>query len=302
MLDRFAPILFVLLWSTGFIGAKYGLPYAEPMTLLSVRMGFNVAVFLLIAYWMGVRWPKGIEILHAMVAGILIHGIYLGGVFYAIGEGFPAGLSALIVGLQPIVTAFLAGFLFGERLRQVQWIGLALGFIGVALVLSGRFQIPGSAEVMQLGVMVSVCSLFGITIGTLYQKRFCGNLNLIGSSIWQYLGAACFYLPLALAFEEMTIRWTPEFIATMAWLVLGLSVVAVLLLLHLIRKGEASKVASLFYLVPPTVALETYFLFDERLDLMGVAGMALVACGVWLVLRQGAAKGLKKPLASGPAE
>ena len=302
MLDRTAPILFVLLWSTGFIGAKYGLPYAEPMTLLSVRMALNVAVFLVIAKVLGVRWPQGVEILHAMVAGLLIHGIYLGGVFYAISKGFPAGLSALIVGLQPIVTALMAGVLFGERLRWLQWAGLALGFIGVLLVLSGRFSLPGNMEVMQTGVIVSIGSLLGITLGTLYQKRYCAGFNLVGSSIWQYVGAAVFYLPFALVMEEMTILWTPVFILTMAWLVLGLSVVAVLLLMHLIRKGEASKVASLFYLVPPTVALETYILFDETLDVPGILGMVLVAFAVWLVIRQqGAGKAGKLP-PTGPAD
>lgn len=298
MLDRFAPALFVLLWSTGFLGAKYGLPYAEPMTLLTVRMALNVAVFLLMARWMSVRWPQGKDIGHSILVGVLIHGCYLGGVFFAIHKGFPAGLSALLVGLQPILTALIAGLFLGERLRGLQWLGLVLGFAGVVLVLSGRFNLDQLEDSTQIGVIATMISLVGITIGTLYQKKFCAGLNLVGTTTWQYAGAGLFYLPLALSTESMQISWTLPFILTMAWLVLGLSVVAVLLLMYLIRKGEASRVASLFYLVPPTVALETYFLFDETLNAAGLLGMGMVAFGVWMVIRKqanGTPKAAKSP-------
>jgi drug/metabolite transporter (DMT)-like permease len=282
-----APALFVLLWSTGFIGARLGLPYIEPLTFLAVRMGFVVVIMAAIALAGGARWPYANEIGHSLVAGSLVHGLGLGGVFIAISQGVPAGISALIVGLQPIVTSTLANRFMGEKVTPLQWIGLALGLFGVLLVLHDRsIVLAGSV----LGWIANFLSLIGLTLGTLYQKRYCGGIDWRAGNLIQYIGAGVLFTLGAFAFETREIHWTGELIFAMAWLVLVLSIAAVGLLYWLIRRSAATGFASLFYLVPIVTAFFAYILFDERLDSISILGMVICAGGVALVNR-----GIAKP-------
>ncbi len=277
-----APVAFVLLWSTGFIGARYGLPYIEPMTFLAVRMIFVVMVMLAIALIAGAHWPRLPGVGHSLVAGSLVHGAYLGGVFVAISQGVPAGISALIPGLQPILTSTLASRFMGERVSALQWIGLVLGLVGVLMVLHDhRIVASGSA----LGWAASFVSLFGITLGTLYQKRYCGGIDWRAGNTVQYIGAAFLFATGSFAFETQVIHWSGQLIFAIAWLVIVLSVLAVALMYWLIRRSAATSFASLFYLVPATTALFAYFLFGERLDALSIVGMVVCAVGVVLANR-----------------
>jgi drug/metabolite transporter (DMT)-like permease len=276
------PGLFVLLWSTGFVSAKYGLPYAEPLTFLLLRFALVVALMLPLALAMRATWPlTSAQFGHVAVAGVLMQGGYLSGVFCAIHLGMSAGVSALIVGIQPILTAFASAPLFGERLRARQWAGLVLGFGGVLLVVLSRSALSG---ITPATLALSVLALVSITAGTLYQKRYCGAVDLRAGSVIQFSAAGLVLLPLALAFESMQVRWTGEFICTLAWLALVLSIGAISLLYALIRRGAATNVTSLFYLVPPTTALMAYPMFGETLSVAAMVGMALAAIGVALVV------------------
>jgi len=276
------PGLFVVLWSTGFVSAKYGLPYAEPLTFLLLRFVGVVALMLPLALAMRAVWPRTrAQLAHVAAAGVLMQGGYLAGVFCSIHLGMSAGVSALIVGIQPILTAFASAPLFGERLRARQWTGLVLGFGGVLLVVLGRTALSG---ITAATLALSVLALVSITAGTLYQKRFCGAVDLRAGSVIQFSAAGLVLLPLALAFETMQVRWTGEFILTLGWLVCVLSIGAISLLYMLIRKGAATTVATFFYLVPPCTALMAYFMFGETLNAAAMAGMALAALGVALVV------------------
>ncbi|MCE8037860.1 DMT family transporter [Halomonas sp. MCCC 1A11062] len=282
------PILFVALWSTGFIGAKFGLPHAEPFTFLFIRFVLTLTLLIPLVKLMGSAWPQGWRLKgHIAVSGLLVHGAYLGGVFYGIYLGMPAGLTALLVGLQPLLTATLAGPMLGERIAATQWLGLALGLIGITLVLGSKLD-PG-AELFQgfgLGALACVLvALAGITLGTLYQKRFCTGMPLLSGTVVQYLSSGALLGLGALLLEERHVEWTLTFVLTLGWLVLVLSIAAILLLMALIRRGEASRVASLFYLVPPVTALQAWWLFDERLPLAALAGMAVTIVGVVLAAR-----------------
>jgi len=277
-----APILFVLLWSTGFIGAKFGMPYAEPMTFLGVRMLCVVVLQGIIAVASLARWPNAAETGHSMVAGSLVHGLYLGGVFLAISQGVPAGISALIPGLQPIIAATIANRWLGERVSGLQWFGLALGLAGVVLVLHDR-TITGAGS--WIGWTASFASLIGIALGTLYQKRFCGGIDWRTGNFVQYLTAAVMFWIAALLFETRDIRWTGEFIFAIAWLTIVLSIGAVTLMYWLIRRSAATGFSSLFYLVPAVTALFAYALFGEKLDVLSLAGMLVCAVGVFVVSR-----------------
>ena len=277
-----APALFVLLWSTGFIGARYGMPYIEPLTFLAVRMGFAVVIMAAIALLAGARRPNVNEVGHSLVAGSLVHGLTLGGVFTAISQGVPAGISALILGLQPIVTSTLASRFIGEKVTRLQLVGLALGLVGVLLVLHDRnIVLAGSA----LGWVASILALIGITIGTLYQKRYCGGIDWRAGNLVQYVGAGALFTLGAFAFETREIHWTGELIFAMVWLVLALSIAAVGLMYWLIRRSAATGFASLFYLVPVVTAFFAYILFGERLDSISIFGMVICAGGVALVNR-----------------
>lgn len=285
------PGLFVLLWSTGFIGAKYGLPYVEPFTFLLLRFAIVVALLLPVALVTRAPWPRRwVDVGHVAVTGLLVHAVYLGGVFAAIDLGVPAGLAALIVGLQPLLTATLVGPLLGERVRPRQWLGFMLGLAGVFMVLGEKL---GGAEGGSLfqgfgggGIVLTLAALIGITAGTLYQKRFCQALDLRTGTVIQYAAATAAMAAVAPLFETMRIQWTGDFVFALTWLVVVLSLGAISLLMMLIRRGEAARTAGLFYLVPPCTALVAYLLFDERLGLLALAGMAIAAAGVALVVRR----------------
>jgi drug/metabolite transporter (DMT)-like permease len=197
--------LFVLLWSTGFIGARYGLPYIEPLTFLAARMAFAVVIMAGIALAGGARWPHANEVGHSLVAGSLVHGLCLGGVFTAISQGVPAGISALILGLQPVVTSTLANRFMGEKVTRLQWVGLALGLLGVLLVLHDRNIVLAGPV---LGWVASFLSLIGMTLGTLYQKRYCGGIDWRTGNLIQYAGAGVLFTLGAYAFETREIHWT----------------------------------------------------------------------------------------------
>jgi drug/metabolite transporter (DMT)-like permease len=279
-----APALFVVLWSTGFVAAKAGLPYIEPMTFLALRFGLVCAAMLPVALLGGATWPDAATATHVAVVGLLMHGGYLGGVFASIAHGLPAGLSALIVGLQPLLTACVVGPLLGERVRGAQWAGFILGLAGVALVLSDKlaFDRAGLGAAALSGV-----ALVGITAGTLYQKRFCVGVDLRSGAVIQYAAATAAMLACAWPLETMQVHWTPQLAAALAWLCLPMSLGAVSLLMLLIRRGAAAKVASLFYLVPPLTALFAWWLFGETLGILAMGGMGLAALGVALVQRGG---------------
>lgn len=281
---RLMPMLFVVLWSTGFIGAKFGLPYVEPLTFLSVRYVLVIGLMTLLALAMRAPWPASPrEAIHIGVTGLLVHAVYLGGVFMSIHHGLPAGVSALVVGMQPLLTAALAGVLLGERVSARQWTGLALGFGGVALVVGSKANVDGiGADALAHMLIPAVAALLGITAGTLYQKRFCPRFDLRTGSVLQFLPSLALTALIASQTETMEIQWTGEFIFALTWLVLVLSLGAISLLNLLIRSGSAVNVASLFYLTPPTTALIAWAMFGETLSALALAGMALAVSGVWL--------------------
>jgi drug/metabolite transporter (DMT)-like permease len=278
--------LFVLLWSTGFIGSKLGAADAEPFTFLSLRFVLAILVLLPVAILReslkGGWRSRG----HAALVGALIHGGYLGGVFWAIRHGMPAGVAALIVSLQPILTSVLAGPLLGEKLAARNWAGLALGFLGALLIVGPK--LAGASAGFNSGVngatlAATVIALLAITLGTLHQKRFASGGDVIAGAIWQYLGALLVVGGAAMLFETRTINWSPKFIFALGWLVMALSIGAILLLMLLIRQHAVSGVSGLFYLVPACTAAMAYVMFDERLTPVQIVGMAIAIAGVVLI-------------------
>lgn len=277
---RAAPLTFVFFWSTGFIGTKLGMPYAEPMTFLSLRMGVVVALLAAIVLIVRPRWPVGVEAAHSAVAGILVHGFYLGGVFVAISQGVPAGISALIPGLQPILTSTIANRFMGERVTPLQWAGLAMGLLGVMLVLHDRNIVASGSA---LGWLASFVSLFGITLGALYQKRFCGAIDWRSGNLIQFFACFVVFGIAALVMETRQVIWSGEFIFALFWLSVVLSIFTVALMYWLIKRIPATRVASLFYLVPATTAVMAWLLFGEKLDALSIGGIVLCAVAVFIV-------------------
>ncbi len=273
------PLLFVFLWSTGFIGAKYGLPHAEPLTFLFLRYVAVIILMTLMALASKAVWPKTREQwFHIGVTGVLVHAIYLGGVFTAISKGFPAGVSSLVVGLQPLLTAFVAAGLLKEKVSARQWLGLALGLAGIALVLSGRIQAGFGLN----GLGFAVLALVGITAGTLYQKRYCPNFDWRTGSVAQFIPTAALTLIGVLATESFKVEFVPDFIFALSWLVFVLSLGAMTLLNYLIRSGTSVNVASLFYLVPASTTAIAWLMFDEKLSALAFAGVLVTIVGVYL--------------------
>jgi drug/metabolite transporter (DMT)-like permease len=275
-----APALFVVLWASGFIGAKFGLPYVEPLTFLNIRMIAVVALLTILAVVTRPTWPDMLGIRHSIVAGLLVHGVYLGGVFVSIDRRLPAGLSALIVSLQPVLTSTIANRYLGERVVARQWVGLALGIAGVYLVVADKTV---AGEATAFGWAAAVCALIGITVGTLYQKRFGGGIDWRAALIIQYSAAGALFALGSILFESQKIEWTIELIAALAWLVLVLSLGAVWLLYFLIRRSAATRVTSLFYLTPAVTALMAWLMFGERLGVLALVGMGVCVTGVFLV-------------------
>ena len=282
-----APLVFVFIWSTGFIGARYGLPYAEPFTYLALRMVLAGSLMAAFAAVRRAGWPDSWrQSGHIAVSGLLLHASYLGGVFFAISRGMPAGISALVVGLQPILTAVIASILLREHVSPRQWLGLALGFAGVAIVVIERMRInEGGDRSSALAANVAILiALLSTTAGTIYQKRYNARMPLASGTAIQYAATALSVGILAVLTETMEIDWNIRFIFALAWQVIVLSLVAITLLMVLIRQNSVSRLSSYLYLVPPLTAIEAYLLFDERLSLAAIGGMALVAFGVALVV------------------
>jgi drug/metabolite transporter (DMT)-like permease len=274
-----APAIFVVLWASGFIGAKYGLPYAPPLTFLTVRMSGVVLVMGLIILVTRPAWPSRDAVLHSAVTGLLVHGCYLGGVFVAIDHGLPAGFAALVVSLQPILASTIASPLFGERVVLRQWAGLALGVLGVYLVVHSHTD----GEAPLFAWLSATFALIGMTLGTLYQKRFGGGIEWRTGFLCQYTAAAILFVLGALMTETVRVQWTPEFLLAVGWLVFGLSLGAIWLLYFLIRHQAAARVLSLFYLTAPVTALMAWLMFNEELSLLALFGMAVCVAGVALV-------------------
>ncbi|KQV54154.1 DMT family transporter [Duganella sp. Root336D2] len=276
------PLFFVFLWSTGFIVARYGLPYAPPLTFLLLRFLGVLAILLPAVLLLRAPWPKG-KVGHVALAGLLLQAGYLSGVWCAIKIGMPAGLSALVVGMQPILTAFAAP-LVGERVRPRQWLGLLFGISGVALVVYAKITLLGLSW---QAIALAVFALLSITAGTLYQKRFCPQFDLRTGTVIQFAASFAAVLPFALLLEDMgSVQWVPQFFGAWAWSVLALSIGAIFLLFALIRRSDATQVTSLLYLTPPTTALMAWAMFGEVLNGMGIAGMALAVIGVIFVIKQ----------------
>ncbi|WP_326939599.1 DMT family transporter [Actimicrobium sp. GrIS 1.19] len=280
------PWLFVLLWSTGFIVAKFGLPFAPPLTFLLLRFAGVLLILVPLVGLVRAPWPVGSR-RHIAVAGVLLQAGYLGGVWCAIKLGMPAGLSALIVGMQPILTAFAAP-LIGESVRGKQWFGLALGLCGVGLVVANKISLTGLSID---SILLCLGALLSITAGTLYQKRYCAHFDLRTGTIIQFSASALVILPLAIIFEGFTptlstVHWTASFIFALLWSVLALSIGAIFLLFALIRKSAATSVTSLLYLTPPTTAVMAWLAFGEQFSWIGIVGMLLAVVGVAFVVRR----------------
>ena len=287
-LERYAPALFVFLWSTGFVGAKYIVPYAEPFTFLTIRYFLAALILFAIAYAFKQPLKLNKEQFKASFAvGILLHVIYIGGVFYAVSLGVSAGISAVIVSIQPVLVSLLAVPLLGERLRWVQVVGLFLGVAGIALLLLPKvFQGDYTASTSIAGIVICVIALLGTSGGYLVQKKLGGEIPFLSGTGAQYAISAIAFAILSVATEDQIIQWVPEFFFGLAWIVFMLSIASIVLLYGMLRNGSASKVSSLYYLVPPVAAIQAYFLFDEVIGLVGIIGMALAGLGVVLVMRQ----------------
>ncbi len=282
------PWVFVLIWSTGFIVARFGMPHAPPMKFLAVRYALSILCFLPWIWVTRVTWPKDRrQWLHLSVTGVLMHAGYLGGVWAAVKAGMGSGLSALIVGIQPVLTAIWLSAMGGAdgHVSRRQWVGLLLGFAGLVLVVSRKFGAGGPGDQANwVNLAFAVMALLSITAGTLYQKRYVKPCDVRSANTVQLLAALVVTLPLALA-EAESMRWNGELIGAMAWSVLGLTLGGSSLLYILIQRGAAASVATLMYLVPPCTALIAWLLFDEPIGPITIAGIALTALGVSLVVR-----------------
>jgi drug/metabolite transporter (DMT)-like permease len=275
-----API-FVFLWSTGFIIARYSMPYAEPMTVIFIRFGSVVLCMLPVVLIWKAPWPNRSQIIHIAIAGALLQAGYVGGVWAAVKEGMSAGLTALIVGLQPILTAWFAAWI-AEKVTPKQWLGLILGLLGVGLVVWAKLSLTGMSH---LSLVFIVVALLSITMGTLYQKKYCAQFDLRTGSVIQFAASAMICLPLMFLFETREIIWAPELILSLIWAVLALSIGAISLLFVMIRNGEATRVTSLMYLTPPTTAIMAWILFNEPITWTIVLGIAITMSAVILVNR-----------------
>lgn len=276
------PAVFVLIWSTGFVVARYGMPHSPPLTFLAIRYALSVLCFLPWILWAGVRWPRDSrQWLHLGVTGVLMHAGYLGGVWAAVKAGMGAGLTALIVGLQPVLTALWLSRSADEAVSRRQWLGLVLGFGGLCLVVARKLGYGG--EVTGLNLALALLALACITVGTLYQKRHVAPCDVRTANTVQLVAALVVTAPLALL-EAESVVMTPEWMGAMAWSVVGLTLGGSSLLYLLIQRGAAARVTSLMYLVPPTTALLAWVLFGEAVTVMTVVGTAITALGVGLVV------------------
>ncbi|MGO7072942.1 DMT family transporter [Rhizobium johnstonii] len=287
-LDRLAPAVFVLLWSTGWVVAKYASLHSEPFTFLSIRYALSAVAFLALCLVVRAQWPSRATALRAVYSGSFLHGFYLAGLWWAIANGVPAGISGIIAALQPLLTAIAAPFLIGERLQQAQKLGLALGFVGIAIAISPKLLDPATADLTQaaLPLAINLVAMASVTYGTLYQKKHLQSGDLRTIATLQYVGALILTLPLSLVFEHQHFDGAAQAYGALAWSVFGLSMGGVGLLLYLIRRGQVSRAASLIYLMPPAVALEAFIAFGEPLTLPLIVGTVVVVAGVYLTNRR----------------
>ncbi len=282
---KLAPWIFVILWSTGFIGSKLGAPYIEPFVFLTIRFLVVILILSLVLTFIG-NWTsiRRSTWLHCLIAGLLIHGVYLGGIFWVIDRGMPAGVTSLVLGLQPFLTALLAGPVLGETITRRHWAGLAIGAVGLAFVIAPKLAL-GADGMTPVTVGVCLAAVAAIAAGTVYQKRYAADVGLLPGTTLQYAGALLFVGPLS-AFEAWTIEWSADLVFALVWLIVVLSIGAVFLLMLLIRHGSAAKVSALFYLVPVATAVESFFLFGETLSHVQFLGMALVIGAMMMVQRR----------------
>ncbi|ABC91921.1 hypothetical conserved membrane protein [Rhizobium etli CFN 42] len=288
-LDRFAPAVFVLLWSTGWVVAKFAALHSEPFTFLSIRYALSALAFLAFCLVTKAQWPKSrATVLRAIYSGFFLHGFYLAGLWWAIANGVPAGISGIIAALQPLLTAMAAPFLVGERLQKTQQLGLALGFIGIAIAISPKLFDPAMADLSHaaLPLAINLIAMGSVTYGTLYQKKHLQSGDLRAIATLQYVGALILTLPLSLIFEHQHFDGSAHVYGALIWSVFGLSMGGVGLLLYLIRRGQVSRAASLIYLMPPAVALEAFITFGEPLTLPLTLGTVIVVTGVYLTNRR----------------
>jgi drug/metabolite transporter (DMT)-like permease len=285
---RLTPVLFVLLWSSGWIVAGYSARYSDALTFLSLRYACAGLAIAAIAFAAGARWPRGRAIVDCAVAGILLHALYLGGVWWAVRHGLPAGISGLIAGLQPILTALFSPLLVGERISPLRWAGIAFGFLGIALVLEPKLTGVGSdaLDAVLVPVLVNIAGMFAVTLGSFWQKKRIVEGDLRTVTAVQYAAAFLFTLPFAYLLEPMRIEWNLTMALVLAWSVLALSLGGIGLYLVLIRRGQVSRTATFLYLVPPAVAIEAWLLFGETLTPIQLVGMAVAVVGVVLASRR----------------
>jgi len=288
-LDRLAPAIFVLLWSTGWVVAKYATFVSEPLTFLSIRYLTAAMLFAGFCLVSGAAWPRDRRtIVHAVISGAFLHGIYLGAVWWAIGQGVPAALSSIIAALQPLMTALAAPFFIGERLSGTQKMGLGLGFLGVLLAVLPKFFGHGAAEIPAFAIIVNMLGMAAVTYGTIYQKQYLPTGDIRAIATLQYVGALIVTFPFAMGLENLHVDFGLTFVALLAWAVLGISMGAILLLLYLLRRGQVSRAASLIYLVPPIAALQAAVIFGEELTIPMILGTTISVLGVYLTNRKAA--------------
>ena len=285
MLKKLAPALFVFLWSTGFIGVKYGIPYAPPFYFVAIRMAIAaLLLFIAIAFLRKSQPITKAIFLPSTLIGLTLHGAYLGGCFFAVSRGLPAGITALIVSLQPVLVSIFAAKYLNEPLDKRAIAGLMLGLIGLFVVVIPRINMTGANSISVISIAACIVGLLGGTSGTILQKKYGGAIPTLAGTSIQYAATALVLLTLALIFEQPEIEWTPKFIGALAWLVVALSFGAILLLFFLLSHGSAASVSSLYYLVPAATAVEAYFFFDEHVSLVSVLGTVITVIGVWLVV------------------
>lgn len=285
MLKRFAPALFVFLWSTGFIGVKYGIPYAPPFFFVALRMAIAALLLFVAISFLRKSQPITRSIIWpSTMIGLSLHGAYLGGCFFAVSRGLPAGITALIVSLQPVLVSLFAARFLGEPLNARSISGLVLGLIGLFVVVIPRINMSGTAAISLVSIGACLIGLLGGTSGTILQKKYGGAIPTLAGTSIQYAATALVLLSIAIFFEEPNITWSAQFVGALTWLVLALSFGAILLLFFLLSHGSAASVSSLYYLVPPATAVEAYFFFDEHISVMSMIGTAITVLGVWLVV------------------
>ncbi len=292
-----APIIFVLLWSTGFTGIRYGIPYAPPFTFIAVRMAVASVLLALIALAITKRFARDLPTIgKSALVGLTIHGAYLGGCFYGVKQGMPAGITALICSLQPVLVSIFSSLFFGEKLSSRKWLGLGLGLAGLVTVIAPKLESSGDQALPTAGVISVFIALLGGTSGTLLQKKFGAGVEVLSGTSWQYVATGLLMAVLALTFEsKQSITWNGSFIFSLIWLIVALSIGAILILYYLLARSSAASVSSLYYLVPAVTAVEAYFLFGEKVGLVTAIGTLVTIAGVALVVRQGRGKVVTNP-------